>query len=590
MRDTRKIRLFLLLLPFLKGTYASNINITDCFITFRNNANQNLDASGLVNGNGGNVSSSDIMSAVGFTYQTCLSQCGSGTQNPTWANISQQFGAWLLPYLALISQLPFGARHRVDNLMSAILTVGSPVLAGYSMIITILNANWISRRFDDLSFPNTKDAVRILISLQQNPLRITNEDALLSSLVVLPGNDEWWPTIADFLDYTHTWSIASVTSIAWVVVAYLLTVASSLSDVPANINSNGQGTGSVWLWLIPIVIGWLQLSPKCDYARVKKAMDNADAMAFVATDDEVVATDDGVVAIDDGVVKASDLSERRAVSIDTNVEKPSSPDEMLTPPVYNYARAISWSRSAEDVFNAFRIASDNAGNHKPVRGAWKNVNKRNFIEPSNRSGNASEVNAYCRLPRYAVRSPWATGMFFRMFVASLLPLALQWATTGAAVLVVYFTPTVGLGCRSLGYLIYGALATIVWAMLVMSSILSHHASSYSDRPRSPFSSITIRLVKVVSNLLRWGGKLVAIVNAIWIIAAGMLQFTSIYDNCYCNSSVLGRGAQYAYDIIVLDGLDLTQTKAAWFGALALGGSTSLGFIFYMSLLTDLVPI
>lgn len=82
----------------------------------------------------------------------------------------------------------------------------------------------------------------------------------------------------------------------------------------------------------------------------------------------------------------------------------------------------------------------------------------------------------------------------------------------------------------------------------------------------------------------------AIVNAIWIIAAGMLQFTDIYDNCYCNSSVLGRGAQYAYDIVLFDGVNLDQTRAAWFGALALAGSTSLGFIFYMSLLTDLVPI
>ncbi|KAG2151539.1 hypothetical protein DEU56DRAFT_555464 [Suillus clintonianus] len=579
MRDTKKIREFLLLLPFLKGAYASNINITDCFVKFQfNAANTTLNPSGLVYANGANVPASDIMSAVGFTYETCISQCGTGTQNPTWANISQQFGAWLLPYLALISQLPFGARHRVDNLMSAILTVGSPVLAGYSMIITILNAKWISRQFENLSFPNTDHAVRILISLQQNPLRITNENSLLSSLVVLPENDDWWPTIADFLDYTHTWSIASVTSIAWVIIAYLLTVASSLSDVHANINSNGQGTGSVWLWLIPIVIGWLQLSPKCDYMRVKKAMDNADAMAFVVTNH--------------GVVKASDLNERRAVSIETSVEKPSSPDEILTPPIYNYARAISWSRSAEDVFDAFRIASDNARQHRPVTAGatWINAIKRNTIEPPNRSGNPSEVDLYCRLPRYAVRSRWATGMFYRMFVASLLPLALQWATTGAAVLVVYFTPTVGLGCRSLGYLVYGALATTIWAMLVVSSIFSHYASSYSDRPRSPLSSMTTRIARVLSNLLRWGGKSLAILNALWIIAAGMLQFTSIYDNCYCNSSVLGRGAQYAYDIVVTDGLDLNQTKAAWFGALALGGSTAFGFICYMSLLTDLVPI
>ncbi|KAG1727272.1 uncharacterized protein EDB91DRAFT_893799 [Suillus paluster] len=579
MRGTMKIRLSLLLLAFLRGAHAAT-NFTDCFINFRDHANQTLDASGLVDANGGNVAnvSSDIMNASGFTYETCLSQCGSGTQQPSWANISQQFGAWLLPYLALISQLPFGARHRVDNLMSAILTVGSPVLAGYSMIITILNARWISRRFENLSFPNTGDAVRILISLQQNPLRITNDDSLLSSLVVLPENDDWWPTIADFLDYTHTWSIASATSIAWVIIAYLLTVASSLSDVRSNINSNGQGTGSVWLWLIPIVIGWLQLSPKCDYARVKKAMDNADVISFVVTCD--------------GVVKASDLSERRAVSIDANAENLSSPDENLTPPVFNYARAIPWSRSAEDVLDAFRMASNNVKEHRPVKmgDIWKNASRRNVIEPCNRSGDPSQVDAYCRLPRYAVRSPWASGMFFRMFFASVLPLALQWATTGAAVLVVYYTPTVGLGCRSLGYLIYGALATMVWMMLVMSSVLSHYTFSYSDRPKSPSSSIMMRLAKVLSNLLRWGGKFLAIVNAIWIIAAGMLQFTSIYDNCYCDSSVLGRGVQHAFDIVVTDNLDLSQTKAAWFGALALACSFSFGFIFFMSLLTDLVPM
>jgi len=426
-----EIQLFLLLLVSLRGAYGDVVDFTGCFKNFKNNANLSGNVYGLVTATGESVTNvSDIMNAAGFTYLACLDVCGSGTERPTWANISQQFGAWLLPYLALISQLPFGSRHRADNLMSAILTVGSPVLAGYSMILTILNARWISRRFENLSFPNTGDAVRILISLQQTPLRITNEDSLLSSLVVLPENDDWWPAVAEFLNYNHTWSIASATAIAWVIVAYLLTVASSLSDVNSNINSNGQGTGSVWLWLIPIDIGWLQLSPKCDYARIRRAMDNVDAMSFVTTRD--------------GIVKASDLSERRAVSIDTSMENLSSPDEDLTPPVYNYARAIPWSRSAEDVLDAFRMASNNVKVHKPVKmgDIWKNASKRNVIEPCNRSGNPSEVDAYCRLPGYAVRTPWASGMFYRMFVASLLPLVLQWATTGSAVLVVYFTPTV----------------------------------------------------------------------------------------------------------------------------------------------------
>jgi hypothetical protein len=63
---------------------------------------------------------------------------------------------------------------------------------------------WISRRFESVSFPNAEDTVHILINFQQTPLRITNEDSLMSSLVVLPENDDWWPTIAEFLNYTHT--------------------------------------------------------------------------------------------------------------------------------------------------------------------------------------------------------------------------------------------------------------------------------------------------------------------------------------------------------------------------------------------------
>lgn len=420
------IQLFLLLLATgsLRGAYA--VNFTSCFIDFRNNANYTLNATGLVSSTGEQVPNvmSDILVAPGFTYRACLNACGSQTGTPTWANISQQFSAWLLPYLALISQLPFGSRHRVSNLMSAILTVGSPVLAGYSMILTILNARWITYRFENVFFPNTKHAVRILISLQQSPLRITNEDSLLSSLVLLPENDIWWPKIAEFLNYTHTWSISSATSIAWVIIAYFLTVAGSLSDVGANMNENGQGTGSVWLWLIPIVVGWLQISPKCDYARVKRAIEYADDLVFVATRGGIAT-------------RVWEQSEKRAVFIDT--ENFLSPDEDLTPPVYNYARALPWSRSAQDVLDIFTMASKNARQRKPVKEGAKWVNKRDSIDPLNRSGNIFEVDAYCQLPN---QSPWASGMFSRMFLASLLPLILQWATTGAAVLIVWFTPAV----------------------------------------------------------------------------------------------------------------------------------------------------
>jgi hypothetical protein len=88
------------------------------------------------------------------------------------------------------------------------------------------------------------------------------------------------------------------------------------------------------------------------------------------------------------------------------------------------------------------MASKNVREHRPVRRGATWVNSRNFVDPLNRSGNPDEVDAYYRLPQYVVRSPWASRMIFRMFVASLLPLALQRATTGAAMLVVFYTPAV----------------------------------------------------------------------------------------------------------------------------------------------------
>ncbi|KAJ7728642.1 hypothetical protein B0H16DRAFT_1211656, partial [Mycena metata] len=52
---------------------------------------------------------------------------------------------------------------------------------------------------------------------------------------------------------------------------------------------------------------------------------------------------------------------------------------------------------------------------------------------------------------------------------------LQWGTTGAAVFVAYWTPSIGIGCRSGSYLIYGVAATLSWIILVLSHLLLHEA-------------------------------------------------------------------------------------------------------------------
>ena len=60
---------------------------------------------GGVDRNGNPVS--NITDAVGITYERCIEWCSSAPENFDFPTFSRKFTAWLLPWLALISQLPF---------------------------------------------------------------------------------------------------------------------------------------------------------------------------------------------------------------------------------------------------------------------------------------------------------------------------------------------------------------------------------------------------------------------------------------------------------------------------------------------------
>jgi hypothetical protein len=400
------------------------VNFTQCLNIIVQNADATNNLSGLLNGEGQPVSNASDAKAI--SYWLCTSACGSGPEPFQWSVFSQEFSAWLLPFLALISQLPFGGQYRLDNLMSALLTVGSPVIAGYSLIVTLLNSCWIHQRFrQSVDYPNARSAVSILSSLQQVPLRVRFAD--LPSLIILPENDSWWRCFAEFVDYTHTWSIASATSIAWVVIAYVLTVADSLSNVYSNVQSNGEATGSMWLWLIPIFAGWLQLSPKCDFVRLQAAYERAERLGRAA----IVAAHRGQTPV----------IAQRALTITAAEEVVMSPDELHTPPVFNYSRSLRWASTAETTFLMFKRATERSRDGIPFAGLWVDPQIYSPDTDPNRLGSRQETAAYCAPPHDERGNHWAPGVFTRMAVASCAALALQWGTVGAAFIGAYFTPT-----------------------------------------------------------------------------------------------------------------------------------------------------
>ncbi|KDR76728.1 hypothetical protein GALMADRAFT_66963 [Galerina marginata CBS 339.88] len=520
--------------------------------------------------------------ATAITYDLCVSQCGEPHGSFQWNPFSQQFTSWLLPWLALVSQLPFGANDKLANLESMLLAVGSPTLAAYSLALTVLNGRWIARLFANYRYPNVQSAVRILSSLQQSPLQVDTDNALLASLIILPQNEEWWTELVIWLDFTHTWSIAAVVSIAWVIIAYIFTIIDYFSK-----DSTGQGIlgvgsiGSLWLWLLPIVVGWLQTSPKCDSIRLTKSVERANQLAYVATSASAPC-------------KARKVSEKQAISLNFSEVDQTRLDECSTPPIFNYARFLPWVQSIMVVSDMFHNVSERNRHHDPIVPGtqWEEYNLDNSRPPT-----AAEVEQYCfpRSPDSDVHHlssrRWGLDDFVisRMFIASALALMLQWGTTAGAVIIVWFTPTVGLSCRSGSYIAYGVLSTLVWIMLLTSSILTY----YSIRTPPPSRkgqfviAIAYRGTRWLSVFLRRLGKLLAAINAVWLVASGILQVSNfrLYYNCYCNSDVfwLGKGA---YNVILLTPEDAVAMRTAWIGGFTLAAGAAAIFSGFISLFTD----
>ena len=132
-----------------------------------------------------------------------------------------------------------------------------------------------------------------------------------------------------WINYTHTWSISAVNNIAWVVVAFIFTLIDSFTGgITHFINASGQAVGSLWLWLLPIVIGWLQISPKCDSTFLSSTVERANKIAHFATDKGGV------------VLMKHAKNETRAIELTITEEVYLRRDEKCTAPIYNYARFL----------------------------------------------------------------------------------------------------------------------------------------------------------------------------------------------------------------------------------------------------------
>jgi hypothetical protein len=215
-------------------------------------------------------------------------------------------------------------------------------------------------------------------------------------------------------------------------------------------------------------------------------------------------------------------------------------DEGREGPIFNYARFMTWWRVAETIRQSFDKTRRNIEITLRVDGTPQWIPK----SEDNLSGTNLQMQNYCGLgdDRHEVHNAYPefeqidAKVWLRLLGAALVAILIQWGTTGPSIIAAYLTGTVGLGCTSGSYLLYGCLATTSWFILLLSVFLSHAAMLREQKIQN--DAIAIGEPPNTANPKR--SAVHKILNALWVIASTLMEYLGMFTGCWCDSgSLLG---------------------------------------------------
>lgn len=144
------------------------------------------------------------------------------------------------------------------------------------------------------------------------------------------------------------------------------------------------------------VIGWLQVSPKCDFDRVAQAVEKANRKLYLAHETNPSKP---ILSHHKSDYTAFELKHYRRGSVHR--------DEESSAPIFNYARFFPWVHAVEQVAEAFECASLKARRHQPVQGDTWHIPSlaSQVVHDDNRMGTLDRVEDYCTKDRNSAHGP-----------------------------------------------------------------------------------------------------------------------------------------------------------------------------------------
>ena len=358
--------------------------------------------------------------------------------------------------------------------MALLLAVGSPSLLIYSLAVTLLQARWTNRIFRPIvekagplgrnsHISAIKAARAILMELQHIPIGIRNGTRReIAQLVVRPENGTWWCRLRQgILKTKREWTYSLYAQVGFVCAAQLLAIISFFTSLSSDWSTSigiGLAINCLWLWMIPVVLGWVYVGTQTSAGSVKASLTETTVPALefernLSGDCYGIRDRTFFDEVDtsyqySSAIKMRKLSEDSQSSTATTGFLPETfmgfsiaGDELEPGPIFNYARPWTHANAVKHIAVAFKQYTRRQLKKQPVA-TGRTWDPDPELWTNNLQGSPEEYSEYINpegkdVIDFSVHAPASAALNFNCITAAFVAVFLQWGTTGGAIVIAF---------------------------------------------------------------------------------------------------------------------------------------------------------
>ncbi|KAI8942314.1 hypothetical protein NX059_000393 [Plenodomus lindquistii] len=409
-----------------------------------------------------------------ISREGCLAVCGTGTAYYPWSEVSNTITTWILPVIGTLLQAPFESNATRRTLLAIARWVGSPI-ASLSYVLWNIKVSAKAAVMVDMAvkydetpdrktdFGSMRDSMYLLLVMNQYSIKpmaaMSGKEAegllrivLFSKDLKLTDTDKTLREMRRILarelrEMRRRGAVPVFVSTMWFIFAFALSIQAAFGDLGENTTAHDLALGCLLAWFPILIMGSIvDRNPIAAEAIRKKLNALVDHVRHALRDDE-----------------------HRKEFVNTFRDQPDF--ESLGPWV---ERVTS---KGEDMYEFFVEFAGQArvrwhyGVAHPILCDIENC----YIADKGRNWLQNEQEARSKLVMGPVNDEGLLWFDMREFWQITSAIIIVGGSCGGAFVLSYFTPTVGLGCRSGGYTIF---FSVTLGLLIMEMIVWLALSPY----------------------------------------------------------------------------------------------------------------